>query len=256
MITCPLCEKEVQSLHKRSHLVPEWMYRDCYDDNHKMINVKVNEKFINKRQKGIYAEIICADCEHVSQTYDRYGSIVLTSRTPDASEHKIVVKEDLEYYINDQRQEYSLWKNIDFYKFQRFVFASVMRTHLAMKAKGEYLLIDKHFRKMRNIYMDEAVFDDWSYPILVSKNTDESTRNIILPPFKNKHDGHYFIEFIGVGFSFRIYVSSHKKPDHVNSMCLSKSGQMYVIHIPFMESGTFKSIVQLWPTFSKHHSLD
>jgi len=256
MVICPLCEKKVQSLHKRSHLVPEWMYRDCYDDNHKMINIEVDKKFINKRQKGVYAEIICVDCEHVSQTYDRYGSLVLTSRAPDAFEHKIVIKENFEYYMNNQKEYYSLWKNIDFHKFQRFVFACILRTHLKRRMLGQYLLVEKHFKKMRNIYADKTAHDDWSYPILLSKNTDESTKNLILLPFKNRHEGHYFIEFTGVGFTFRIYVSSHKKPDHVNSMCLKKSGQMYVIHIPFMESGTFKTIVHLWPTLSKGRSLD
>ena len=250
MVNCPLCGKFISCLHKRSHLIPEWMYKDCYDENHKMFNVAIAEGLVNKRQKGIYEEIICENCEKVSQHYDRYASLVLTTRAPENLEHKKVVRNDARFEnINGKVTLYSLWDNIDFRKFQRFVFVCVLRAHLAEKRKGKDLLVEKHFDKMHEIYTNHAIEDDLSYPILVTKYQDEDNKGYVCPPFANKKDGHYFVEFSGAGYCFCVYVSSHKKPNHVNSMCLKKNGSMCVISVPLVECGTFKKAAS---TFSAH----
>lgn len=252
MANCPLCGKVVQCLHKRSHLIPEWMYKDCYDENHKMFNLTIAEGRFNKRQKGIYEEIICENCEKISQHYDRYGSLVLTTRAPENLEHKKVVRKDSQFEnINGEFTQYSIWEKINFQKFQRFIFVCVLRAHLAKKKKGEYLLADKHFAKMHEIYMNQAITDDLSYPIMVAKYQDEDNKGYVCPPFVNKKDGHYYIEFSGAGYCLWVYVSSHKKPIHVNSMCLKKNGRMCLISVPLEESGTFKKAASTFSALQK-----
>ncbi|MDZ4184599.1 MAG: hypothetical protein U1D97_06425, partial [Desulfuromonadales bacterium] len=91
MKKCPLCEKNVNTLHRRSHLLPEWMYREVYDSRHKMINVKIDKRHINKIQKGYYETIICETCEIESQVYDRYGSLILGNRNNETPEVASIV---------------------------------------------------------------------------------------------------------------------------------------------------------------------
>lgn len=260
MITCPLCEKIVRSLHKRSHLVPEWMYRHCYDKKHKIIHVDLDKGLSNKRQKGCYREITCEECERTSENYDRYGSLVLTSRAPNTPEHKIIVRKDFQFKnILRGVSYYSLWENIDFNKFQRFVFACILRTHLAKRSQGQYLLIEKHFNNIRRIYTERTIVDDSSYPIVVFKYPDDGIKDLVYLPYINRGDGHHVIDFAGGGYSFWVFVSSHKKPSHINSLTLKKNGSMYVIQIPFEERANFRSMSSklsiLFEQYSRHSGV-
>jgi hypothetical protein len=241
MLECPLCKKAVNSFHRRSHLIPEWMHKDCYDVNHKLINVDLNNKFAIKKQKGDYDEIICTNCEIISQEYDRYASLILTNRSTDSPEYNAVKRSVLKK--TDKGNVANYWENIDFLNFQKFVFACMLRTHFHMKKKGKYLLIDKHFWRINKIYQNNLI-DDKSYPILVLKYSNkDSFRNIMVMPFRNKIDGHHFIEFSGAGYMFRIFVSSHNKPQYVNNLCLKKDGSMYLIEKKIENTGSFKSVL-------------
>ena len=70
MLVCPLCNKQVPSLHKKSHLIPEWMFKDVYDSSHKLTNIDLNKEKVKKIQKGFYDSIICSECEKESGIYD------------------------------------------------------------------------------------------------------------------------------------------------------------------------------------------
>ncbi len=94
---------------------------------------------------------------------------------------------------------------------------------------------------MLNLYRNNNN-DDSSYPIVVYKNPEnDKLRNHIILPYINKKDGHHIIEFTGAGFIFNVYVSSHIKPQYVNSMRLKNDGSMYLIIISFKETGLFRN---------------
>ncbi len=238
MLTCPLCNKEVAEFHKRSHILPEWMYTEIYDKNHKAIEVSKLKKKVTKRQKGYYGQFICKSCEIESQKYDHYASLILTNRSPNNPEHKLISKEHFEYQDDGGQNEYEEWKNIDFKKLQGFVLVCILRTQLAGQMKG-LTLNQKHFKKLLALYHSDSM-DDLSYPIVIIKNPDnDKFRNQLIIPYIKKQRGHHIIEFAGTGFIFNIYVSSHNKQDYVNSLRLKNDGSMLLIIISFKQTGLF-----------------
>ena len=241
---CPLCDDEVDRFHKRSHLLPEWMYKDCYSNKHKLINLYVKKKIVIKRQKGLYDEIICSKCEIESQRYDHYASLVLTERSATSPEYLSVDRKIYEDFTHGRANIFSQWKNVNFQKLQKFFFACILRTHISEKKKGKYLLIDRHFSKIRKLYNSKIIVDDMSYPILIAKYLDKDARkNIITFPYIKKVSGHHLVEFAGAGFFFWIYVSNHYKPDYVYSSRLQQNGSISVIHEYVENCGTFKGII-------------
>ena len=64
-------------------------------------------------------------------------------------------------------------------------------------------------------------------------------------PYIKKIEGHHVIEFTGAGYIFNVYVSSHKKPRWVNSLSLKSDGSMYLLIMPFSETGLFKNTKRL-----------
>lgn len=55
---CLLCRNN--EAIKNSHIIPEWMYENCYDDKHRFINRTNNADY---HQKGYRSEILCTQCE-------------------------------------------------------------------------------------------------------------------------------------------------------------------------------------------------
>jgi len=238
MLTCPLCNEKVSEFHKRSHILPEWMYTEIYNKNHKALEVSKLSKKVTKRQKGYYGQFICKKCEQESQKYDHYASLILTNRSPNNPEHKLISREHFEFQTVGEKEEYEEWQNIDFKTFQRFVLACILRTQLAGQMKG-ISLNKKHFEKLLSLYHSDST-DDVSYPIVVIKNPDnDKYRNQVIIPYIKKQRGHHIIEFVGTGFIFNVYVSSHNKPNYVNTFRLKNDGSMVLIVIPFKQTGLF-----------------
>lgn len=242
MKTCPLCSKAVEKLHNRSHLLPEWMYKDMYNDRHKLVNVDIKNEKVKKEQKGLYDEIICSGCESRSQQYDRYASLILTSRSPNSIEYNSIDRIYKEREYKGALHKFSHWKNINFLSFQKFIYICVLRTHFSNLKKGKPLLIKKHFQKIKELYLSEQIIDDISYPIIsLNYLNKDGFENIVVLPFANRKDGHFFIELSGCGYSFLVYVSSHKRPRYVNNLRLMENGSLYFIQDYIENTGTFKN---------------
>ena len=174
-----------------------------------MDNLNLSNLTISKAQKGMYKSIICPECEKETQKYDNYASLILTERSPKSPEYLAVKRSYDEPLYNGTLLKISHWENFNFLKFQKFVFATVLRFHLAEKQSGLFLLIDKHFKKMLSIYKQHEAIDDESYPITVVKFLEgDAWKPCVVLPRINKKDGHHIIEFSGGGYHFNIFVSS------------------------------------------------
>ena len=246
MKLCPLCDNLVESFHRRSHIIPEWMYSECYDENHKVLEASRTKQKMTKKQKGSYGSFICSDCETETQKYDRYASLILTNRSQLSNESRAVFKKYFREKANGEYHEYSKWDNLNFLFFQKFVFSIILRAHFSGKIEGEISLSKKHLECLLSLYRDTQNQNDLSYPIFILEfpSNDPHKNHVVLPYFK-KQDGHHILEFSGGGYLFNVYISSHAKPKHVISLRLKNDGSMYLIRMAFNETGLFKNLSKL-----------
>lgn len=244
--TCPFCMQATSKFHRRSHIMPEWMYTGMYDENHKMLQASIDRQKLTKKQKGLYASFMCVDCEKESQRYDHYASLVLTGRSPESNEHKTVQKVYHEEYKQNEKIWYSTWQNIRFEYFQKFVFSIALRCHFSGLMKSGITLTEKHLNRILALYKSQNNLDDISYPIQIIEYplTDPLRNHVVLPYFEKKK-GHHVLEFSGSGYLFNVYVSSHEKPRFVKSLRLKKDGSMYVIGMEFRETGLYRNFSKL-----------
>jgi len=120
------------------------MYTDCYNGNHKVLEVSRSEEKVTKKQKGVYCSFICDSCEKDTQKYDRYASLILTNRSPETDKFKSIKRTYYKKNNGDDKSEFGLGEHIDFKKFQNFIFAVILRTHFAGRIKGPISLNPKH----------------------------------------------------------------------------------------------------------------
>ncbi|MBN1694404.1 hypothetical protein JW879_03275 [candidate division WOR-3 bacterium] len=218
------------------------MYEKCYYNSHKLLSANLKSGYIREIQKGFYDQIICPGCESESQIYDRYASLILYQKK--SSVYKKIKRKTNKKNMNGIILNYSFWENIDFLKFQKFVFACVLRMHLSERKRKKSLFSEKHFKIMRKIYKSDTIIDDEIYPIIVKKSPDDDEYlNRVVLPYQRKIRGHNVIEFYGAGYTFWVFVSNHKKPDFVELLCLKKKGDLYLSINYFEDTGTFKALL-------------
>ena len=238
---CPICKNTVESFHPNSHIVPEWMYTDCYDKRHKVIEVQLKNEKILKRQKGLRGSFICTACEKKTQIYDHYASLILTERSTNSPEYKKIKRHSYENRDQGELLKYQKWENIEFEKLQKFILVTVLRTHFSGKMQG-IRLTARHEDRIRNIYIGNDVADDHSYPILIWKYEEGLLNDHVVLPYLRKSEGHHIFEFSSAGYMFNVFVSNHKKPQYARNLSLKKDGSLWLTDIKFIESRLFRSL--------------
>ncbi|NOX33743.1 MAG: hypothetical protein GXP56_08385 [Deltaproteobacteria bacterium] len=225
------------------------MYAECYNENHKLIEISREKQKATKKQKGFYFDFICKTCEKRTQNYDRYASLVLTNRSPNSPESLSVKKERFLGNHRDEGLSFEQWNNLDFEKFQKFVLASILRTHCSGCIKGDIQLNKSHFKQIFSVYENKTALDDELYPIVLYrlKDSDPFKRHVVLPYFK-RYAGHHLIEFMGAGYVFNLYVSSHRKPEYVNLFRLKKDGSLTLPLMDFKQMVLFQRTLDLVKT--------
>ena len=64
MQTCKLCLNKVVKL-EHSHIIPECLYSDLYDNKHRFITIKSDNYLnLNKEQLGYREYLLCKGCEN------------------------------------------------------------------------------------------------------------------------------------------------------------------------------------------------
>lgn len=256
MLLCPFCKNLVGKFHKRSHVLPEWMYTEIYNEKHKLIEISKEKQRATKKQKGFYFEFICEDCEKATQTYDRYASLILTNRSPNSPEYLSVRRKFFPIKYPGEDLSLEQWYNLDFINFQKFVFASILRAHFSGSIKGCAQLNNFHSEKIFSLYNSKKTLDDNSYPIVIYKlkNNDPFKHQVVLPYFK-RYSGHHLIEFMGNGYIFNLFVSSHKKPDFVDLFRLKIDGSVLFPLMNFKDMGLFAKTLHLVKATLNHSSF-
>lgn len=243
MVQCPLCNNRVESFHPRSHLVSEWMYTECYDEKHKVLEIQPANRKILKKQKGIRESFICSACEEKTQKFDHYASLILTERSPNSPEYIGINRKSFESWHDGELVKYFKWGKINFDKLQKFILVTILRTHYSGRMQGKITLTERHESRILKIYQDKNSKDDSSYPILLWKYPEgDFLNNHVVLPYIRKISGHHVIEFSGAGYMFHVYVSNHTKPKYTQSLRLKNDGSMYITDIEFKQSGLYKSL--------------
>ncbi len=226
---CPHCKSKVSSFHQKSHIVPEWMHKHVYDNDHRAIGIKMNHDF-ELIYKGHRGSFICKECEDVFAIDDRNGSIILRkTESLHIDYHEVI--------LDGYNRRFEAWRGIPYFKLRDFVFSILLRQHYYLASKGKRFTTEKHLNGINKIYRSENP-DDLSYPIIINKVSD---RSILAQPFIKKVDGQFIVEFIADGFLFQIVTSSHKHSQSSLSYRLKNDGTAIMLEFDMMQVGSFRA---------------
>ena len=125
---CNLCLKEIP-LIKKSHIIPDFMYKGLFDEKHFLAMVNWDEmKIISKKPDGVYdKKILCAKCDNeIIGSYESYASKILYGKN---LSNRLKPRFNL---IRDPKGSSKIEaENIDYTKFKLFLLSMLWRGHIS-----------------------------------------------------------------------------------------------------------------------------
>jgi hypothetical protein len=182
MNKCKLCNTQTK-LIKRSHLYPEFLYKNFYNNIHKIEQFYFNEienKNIRRKSPslGYYEkDLFCENCEtKVLSTYETYISRILTNTN----------KNILRKYLKEEKL--FLIENLDYLKIKKFILSILYKFHVSNSEYFNFQLdqtIAEDIRKFilnKNSSLDKLI-DDRLFQINIFKFKKDSIFNkvIVIP---------------------------------------------------------------------------
>lgn len=234
---CRLCLKQ-KALIKKSHIIPEFMYQELFDEDHKLRSFSIKglkkvKPIVNKPSSGEYeGGLLCADCDNVViGQYEDYVSKVLYS----GDKLPVGMAWNTRFFRRYNSVEvFSMISNIDYDKLKLFVLSILWRASITTRDFFSAVNLGKHEEIIRKMIIDGQPGTDEDYPMMFSSWRKEKTtpNDIILPPIKSKKDGNFRYILPINGLLIDIYFSFDAMPEKYKGLRLKTDGSMTLCELP------------------------
>lgn len=218
---CRLCHNEQKLCN--SHIVPEFLYRDLYDTDHKMMGINgIGNKGWKELQKGIREKLFCSNCEQLLN--DKYEKYFLKQWAEDNP-------------LPTQLKPGSAFKaQYNYAAFKLFHLSILFRSSVSSLPTFQEVSLGVHEERIRQMLLTEDPGKDWEYPILgfavLNKNNVE--KRLISQPIGGRHEGHHAYGQIYGGVMWWILVSSHRNISFCRAG-LQPTGDIEILAEPWEE---------------------
>ncbi|MGQ1947730.1 hypothetical protein ACT3CD_11590 [Geofilum sp. OHC36d9] len=235
MPKCKLCNEE-KPLIKKSHIIPNFMYKDLYDENHRIRKFDAIEKSkgidkVSKPPTGEYeGGILCKECdnEKIGQ-FESYLSKILTN--PNIPEDQ---KPKCEKITNDTGVEFTRVTNIDYKSVKLALLSILWRASISNRPMFNEVDLGPLGEKIRKMIDSETPSNDKDISIVVMSwhNDDKTAKDIIAQPRRHKKDGKTHYSFIIGGYIVIFYISDNSIRKEVEPFRLQSDDSLSIIHLP------------------------
>lgn len=212
---CQLCLQD-KKLLKKSHIIPDFMYQEIYDDKHFLSKVDLRSlEIVQKRPSGFYDKnILCDDCDNrIISQYESYGSKVLYGGNPPKEIAPIFEHSKLQDQVNVTR--------IDYTKFKLFLLSIIWRAHISKQEFFYKVDLGPYAEKLRKMVFNGNAGEENEFETcIVSYQNPELPLKTLTPirKFKIECNTSYLLHIGGLSYYFNI--SPH------NKLAIFKSGRI------------------------------
>jgi hypothetical protein len=223
---CKLCGNK-KKLLKKSHIIPDFMYQDLFDEKHRIHEVVVNKEYPLKgktRQSGVYdTNILCNNCDNKIigglESYASralYGGIELTVENG---------ADKLSKYINVKGLNYS--------KFKLFLLSILWRASISNLPVFQYVNLGEHEQIIRNKILnnDPGSCDEYPCAIFTHLHNPKIPHQLIAEPKCSLSDEQQICAFLISGNLFLFFTSIDKKTEWARHCSINEQGIMQIIQM-------------------------
>lgn len=226
-MTCKLCLKD-NKLIRNSHIIPDFMYKGLFDDNHRLheVDITTGQSLTSKlKQTGAKEEnILCNHCDNeILGKLERYASMVLYGGTPTT----IITETD------SNSITYTRCKELDYSKFKIFLLSLLWRASISSLPIFEKIKLGPHEDIIRKMILNNTPDVPAKYPcvMITYLNLKEMPYQIIGQPNLSREGGGYKYLFLIGGVLYIFYVSHHNIPSWVKEYSINLDGELRINHM-------------------------
>lgn len=236
---CKLCIED-GVLVKKSHIIPDFMYRDLFDDKHRLFEAKVNDGELKTKiaQTGSYeSNLLCKKCENERLgKLERYASMLLYGGTP------TIIRNE----INVHGMKSSHCKEINYPYFRLFLLSIVWRASISKLQIFHDVNLGPHEDVIRKMILNKDPGNYKKYPCIMITyiNQKKLPHQLVGQPILSREGGTYTYFFLIGGVLYIYFISQHNIPDWVYECVLNSDGEMRIVHmLPKMASKTINGFI-------------
>lgn len=228
---CKLCLKPGKLLE--SHIIPEFVYKSLYDENHRMLEVKsLTEGKVGWLQKGIREKMLCGSCENLLSRTENIASKMFSKDLP------------LIQSGNGRMRVYSDQKYEDI---QMFILSVLWRCSVSIREKFSHVKLGPHEEILRNCILnnDINIAENYHVIILVLNFQGSHFKELIVQPVPAKTEGRRKYRIVMAGFVFDVFVCSRGIPDGLKKISLDKNQPVRSFDVDFNEINILNHVPNL-----------
>lgn len=210
-MACALCQRDKEL--RRSHIIPEFLYKGMYDDKHRFHVISViPDKQDWMEQKGLREPLLCGDCETKISRFEDYARRVLLGG------------KELEFRRNGN---VVMIEGLNYKLFKLFQLSILWRAGVSTLKMFERVDLGRFETVLREMLINEEPGEQDLFGCVMFGLKDNSgvTADLIVQPMKVRVEGHMCYRFIFGGFMWVCFVSGRKPVGPYTVGFLQKSGQ-------------------------------
>ncbi len=235
MPICKLCKKD-KVLIKKSHILPDFLYKKLYDENHRIrkFNAIDRAKGIDKVSKPPTGEyeggLLCKECdgEQIGK-YETYLSQILNN--PETPEEQ---KPKCEKITNESGVEFTKVTNIDYKKTKLALLSFLWRANISKRPMFKDVDLGPVGEKIRRQINDDNASSDSNISIVVMSwhNDKQTATDIITQPRRHKDGCNTYYSFVINGFIIIYYISPNSIRKELEPFRLKEDNTLSIVHLP------------------------
>ncbi|MEO7311717.1 MAG: hypothetical protein ABIX01_15040 [Chitinophagaceae bacterium] len=239
MKTCKLCLQK-KPLIKKSHIIPDFMYKEMFDENHKLIvqpfrQGTVEKYEIKRPSDGEYeGGLLCDDCDNnLLGHFENYSSKALYGGKLRENECPI-----FQNCISQHGIGFIKCERLNYHKYKLFLLSILWRASISTRPFfSEIILTSEHEEEIRNMMLTKDGGDVAKYPIFVSSyaNNHDLPKQLIAQPIQlSSTDDLQVYSFMINGYFYIFYINKPKAvlPHYVTAETIKPNNELNIIIIP------------------------
>lgn len=224
---CKLCGGN-KKLLKKSHIIPEFMYKDLFDSKHRIHEVLFKpEKQLNSqtRQSGGYDKnILCGNCDNkILGSLERYASLVLYGG----------IELTIEITSDKNKSTYISVKGIDYQKFKLFLLSVLWRASISNLPIFQNVALGDHEPIIRDKILKNNPGSSIEYPcaIFTHLHHHNMPHQIISEPGCLINGEQQIYAFLISGNLFIFFTSTDEQTEWVQHCTITEKGEMKIVQM-------------------------
>lgn len=173
-MNCKLCGNS--SPLKKSHIVPEFVFRPLYDEMHRMHVLSLQEQKPRPfRYKGLRERLLCGECEAKLSKYESYASTAFNDKETETPLDGVVIV-----------------KGVDYKQFKLFLLSILWRSSVSSLEFFNDVNLGIHEDKIRKTILNDDPGPSEKYGIVPFALLDDHKiqADLIVQPSRTKMYGH------------------------------------------------------------------